>query len=102
MNGVVIYKDRVVIPSSLRQDVLTSLHVAHQGVSSMISRLESSIFWPGITPAITALINECNYFNHMAPSQSNALPSPLTSPAYPFQCVCGDFFHYKGVNYNWL
>ena len=24
---------------------------------------------------------------------------PLTSPAYPFQCICADYFHYKGCNY---
>ena len=22
-----------------------------------------------------------------------------TLPAYPFQCICADYFHYKGVNY---
>lgn len=99
VDGVVIYKDRVVIPPSLRQDVLTSVHAAHQGVSSMNSRAEASVFWSGITPAISALRNECNHCNRMAPSQPSAPPTPLTSPQYPFQCVCADFFHYKGVNY---
>ena len=48
-DGVAIYKDRVVIPTSLRQDCLSALHSAHQGVSSMIARAEASVFWPGIT-----------------------------------------------------
>ena len=26
-------------------------------------------------------------------------PSPPVQPAYPFQYICADFFHYKGVNY---
>ena len=41
---VIIYKDRIVIPPSLRHNCLLALHVAHQGVSSMISRAETSIF----------------------------------------------------------
>ena len=43
VDGVVIYKDPVVIPPSLRNEVLTSLHAAHQGVTSMTARADRSI-----------------------------------------------------------
>ncbi|CAG2189575.1 unnamed protein product [Mytilus edulis] len=99
VDGVVMYKDRIVIPPALRKNVLTILHSAHQGVTSMMSRAESSVFWPGITPAITTLRNECYQCNRMAPSQPCAPPTPPVYPDYPFQCLCADFFHYKGVNY---
>ncbi|CAC5401121.1 unnamed protein product [Mytilus coruscus] len=33
------------------------------------------------------------------PSKPNAPPTPLMSPDYPFQCVCSDFFQYKGICY---
>ena len=88
VDGVVVYKDRVVIPPALRQDCLTALHAAHQGVSSMIARAEASVFWHGIDPAITTLRNSCNQCNRMAPSQPSAPPSPAKSPVYPFQCLC--------------
>ena len=99
VDGVILYKNRIVIPPSLRQHVLTVLHSAHQGVTSMTARAESTVFWPGITPAIIALGDTCNHCNRMAPSQPSAPPSPTVLPAYPFQCVCADFFHHKGVNY---
>ena len=99
VDGVVLYKDRVVIPTSLRLEILNALHAAHQGVTSMISRAEVSVFWPGITPAITSHRAGCNHCNRIAPSNPSAPPYPLISPDYPFQCVCADFFHYKGVNY---
>ena len=54
VDGVILYKDRIVVPSSLRNEVLNSLHSAHQGISSMISRAEVSVFWPGITKDITS------------------------------------------------
>ncbi|XP_021351985.1 uncharacterized protein K02A2.6-like [Mizuhopecten yessoensis] len=99
VDGVVLYKDRIVIPPSLREETLASLHSAHQGVTSMTSRADASIFWPGITPAIASLRATCNHCNRIAPSNPNAPPTPLITPDYPFQCVCADFFHYMGCNY---
>jgi hypothetical protein len=42
-------KDRAVILTRLRQQVLETIHAAHQGVSGMISRVEDSDFWPAIS-----------------------------------------------------
>ena len=99
VDSVILYKDRIVTPPSLRQHVLSVLHSAHQGVTSMISHAETTLFWPGITPAITALRTHCYHCNRMAPSQPSAPPCPSVPPAYPLQCVCTDFFHYKGIHY---
>ena len=98
-DGVILYKGRIIMPPSLRQEVLLALHAAHQGVNSMLARAESSVFWPGITPAITDIRARCDHCNRIAPSQPSAPPVPPISPAYPFQCVCADFFHYGGVYY---
>ena len=49
IDGVVIYKDRILIPYSLRRRILDNLHSANQGVSSMMSRAQSAIFWPGMS-----------------------------------------------------
>ncbi len=98
-DGVVIYKDRIVIPPSLRPVCLSTLHAAHQGTSAMTSKAEVLIYWPGITSDNQATRANCSQCNRMAQSQA-ALPptSPLLS-VYPFQCICWDFFHYKGCNY---
>ena len=52
-----------------------------------------------ITPAIHATHQQCNHCNHMAPSQPSAPPTPPTPTAYLFQCICADFFSYKGFTY---
>ena len=98
-DGVILYRDRVVIPPSLRNRVLTALHAAHQCITQMCSRAESSFFWPGMTPAITNLRVDCSHCNRIAPSQPHQPPTPPILPAYPFQCVCSDYFHYLGKNY---
>ena len=98
-DGVILYRDRVVIPPLLRDKVLTSLHAGHQGVSQMCSRVECSVFWPGITPAINDLRAQCTECDRIAPSQPNAPPTPPIMPAYPFQCIASDYFSYIGHHY---
>ncbi|GFS27730.1 hypothetical protein ElyMa_005298500 [Elysia marginata] len=95
LDGVVLYKDRVVIPPSLRPEVLSALHSAHQGVNL---RAEASVFWPEITTDIVGVRTNCTHCNRMAPSNPSAPPTPLTTPEYPFQYICADFFHCKGVH----
>ena len=98
-DGVVIYKDHIVIPSSLRPTCLSVLHAAHQDTSAMTAKGEASIFWPGITNDIQATRANCPHCNRMAPSQVALPPTPPTLPEYPFQCVCADYFHYQGHTY---
>ena len=98
-DGVIMYKDRLVIPPSLRDQILSSLHSAHQGITSMCSHAESKVFWPGITSDITNLRNNCSACNRNAPSQPSAPPTPPAVPAYPFQCIASDFFQYAGSHY---
>ena len=98
-DGVVLYRDRIVIPPSLRDKVLSALHSAHQSVSQMSSRAETSVFWPGMTPAINDLRAHCIACNRIAPSQPSLPPTPPVLPAYPFQCIAADYFQYAGNHY---
>lgn len=110
IDGVILYKDRVVIPPCLRRSVLDALHSAHHGISTMAARIEASVFWPGITGAIQQLRSTCQDCDRNAPSQPNPPPTPPIIPRYPFQCICADYFHHKGSYYliivdrysNWL
>ena len=99
VDGVILYKDRVLIPPSLRPNVLSTLHAAHQGTSTMLARAESSVFWPGITRDIQASRDRCIQCHQNAPSNPSAPPTTPILPAYPFQCICADYFTYKGVTY---
>ncbi|CAL4115974.1 unnamed protein product [Meganyctiphanes norvegica] len=97
VDGVILYNDRVLIPPSLRPNVLSTLHAAHQGTSTMLARAESSVFWPGITKDIQRIREQCNQCHRNAPSNPSAPPTPPVLPAYPFQYVCADYFTHKGI-----
>ena len=68
--GVVLYKDRIVIPASLQSNIIENLHSAHQGVTSMFSRAQASVFWPGMTSDIENARNSCRTCHRNAPSHA--------------------------------
>ena len=98
-DGLCFYKNRVVIPRSLRHEALRLLHAAHQGTSGMMSRAETCIFWPGITNDIKNTRESCMKCNRCAPSNPEAPPKQPNVPDYPFQSICADFFSYRGTDY---
>ena len=97
--GVIMYKDRVVVPEALRPAVLNNLHAAHQGVSSMEQRAHSLVFWPGMTQDIHKTRADCYLCTRNAPSNAK-LPSIVPDPpSTPFEKVFADFFHAGGNHY---
>lgn len=98
-DGVILYKDRVVVPQSLRNTIVESLHAAHQGVSSMELRAQSIVFWPGMTKDIQQVRARCTDCNNNAPSQAQLPSSPASPPSTPFEKVFADFFDYGGHHY---
>ena len=51
-DGIIYMGDRIVIPEMIRDRVLSSLHSAHQGTTSMRLRAERSRFWPNMAKDI--------------------------------------------------
>ena len=108
--NVVFYKDRIVIPTSLRKTVLNILHSGHSGVSSMMMRAADSVWWPGLQTSLENTRQLCESCDKSAPSQPAAPPTPLPSPSYPFELICADYFAFMGNKYlviadrfsNWL
>jgi hypothetical protein len=99
VEGVICYKNRLIIPVILRGEVLDAIHSAHQGVTGMNNRVEQAVFWPGLTTEILTTRHACMTCIKDAPSQPAGVPVPPPSPEYPFQMVVGDYFSLQGQNY---
>jgi hypothetical protein len=97
--GVLMYGDRVVVPRALRGEVLATLHAGHQGVTSMLARGMSSVWWPGMKEDVLGVRRACGECDSNAPSQSREPPPELSQPEYPFQRICADYFAVAGKQY---
>ena len=94
--------DRTIIPEVLRNEVLDTLHSAHQGTFSMILRASETVYWPGFTADIQKRRANCQTCQKIAPSQSNLPPVDPIVPDYPFQHVCMDYFQLNQKSYGIL
>ena len=98
-DGLILYDDRVVVPPAMRGRVLSVLHSAHQGVSSMMHRAVSCVFWPGLNQDVAATRWSCDTCNLHQPSQPQ-VPTPQSEPSStPFEHVVADFFDLHGHHY---
>ena len=100
LDGCLMYGRRIVVPESLRKDVLNGLHAAHQGVVSMSNRAQQAVFWPGIFKDLEATRAQCRDCCAKAPSQPALPPVNLASPEYPFHMISTDYCEIKGK--TWL
>ena len=55
-NELLLFGNRIVIPSHLRKEILTKIHQGHQGIQRCPLRLVTSVWWPGASKDIETLI----------------------------------------------
>ena len=97
--GVILYKDRVVVLRVLRREILERLHAGHQGVVSMRARVANCVFWPGIDQAIQDVRSRCRTCDYIALSQADEPTITAEPPIYPFQQVATDYCQLDGATY---
>ena len=57
--GVLLFENRIVIPSKLRPQVLQLLHLGHFGMQRMKQLARSSVYWPDMNPNIEDMCRSC-------------------------------------------
>ena len=60
VDGLVMKGERVVIPSSLREENLVKLHEGHQGLSATLQRARRILYWPKMKNDIEEMIQQCD------------------------------------------
>lgn len=56
MDGLLLKGTRLVIPSTLRNDVLAKLHEGHQGIVKCKARARQSVWWPGLSQQVSEMV----------------------------------------------
>ena len=96
---VVLMGHRTVIPERLRDRILDCLHAAHQGVTQMNARADTSVFWPGISNDIERIRASCKVCIENAPSNPKLPPHEPPVLDYPFQKIVADYMSLNGIPY---
>ena len=97
--GVLSKSDQVIIPSSLRKEMLTKIHKAHQGADSSIRRAGETLFWPAMSAAIR---HACSTGCLCAQYKAERPTEPMQSqeiPQLPWERISVDLFELDGKQY---
>ena len=96
-DGVIMYKNRILIPESMRREVLNKIHAGHGGIQKCSALASTCVWWPYINSDIKSKVENCSECledrrNPMEPLLSTPLPQ------YPWEILAMDHFKHGG---NW-
>ena len=92
--GLLLRGSRMVIPTSMRAEILEKIHSGHQGMMKCQQRAKDSVWWPGIRKEIDEKVSKCSICCKMQVQH----PEPLITspfPQRPWQRVGTDLFEWK-------
>ena len=98
VQNILLKGTRIVIPSSMRLQILDKIHEGHQGIAKCRERAKRSVWWPGLSREIQDLVQQCRTCAlHRDNKPEPLIATPL--PDRPWQIVATDLFQMKGVDY---
>ena len=77
--GLLLKDTRLVIPHSMRKEVIQRIHEGHQGIGKCRERARESVWWPGLSRQLGEEVQNCrtcikNRSNHAKPLMQMELP----------------------------
>ena len=100
-NGVIFKGRQVVIPSTMRKNILDQLHLSHQGITKTQALARDCVYWPDISKHIEDLVKECAQCQkHQPQPQQPAEPSLHHEiPPFPWTKLGSDLFQIGPKHY---
>ena len=83
--GLIFRGQKIVIPKSLRAELLKPVHTGHLGVTKTLEHAKDSIFWPGMTKEIHEYVLHCEVYLTHRDSNAKEPLMPHDVPQGPYQ-----------------
>ena len=96
IEGLLVKGNRIIIPTIMRKDILSRIHVGHQGMEKCKRRARLSCYWPLMNQQIENMIRKCSACSKYAVSKPTEALNPPPVPTKPWQKVGTDLFEVHG------
>lgn len=98
-DDLVFLDDKLIVPSSLRNDMLSLIHESHLGIEKCKSRAREILYWPGMSKQIHETVLKCKVCERFRKSNTKQpmLSHPL--PDRPWQKLAADIFQFGPNDY---
>lgn len=97
--GLLLYGDHIVIPNSMRSDILHRQHDGHQGITKCPGGACMSVWWPGLEKEIQELVTKCPECMETRPIQKKEPLITKQLPQRPWQKTGAGICEHARKNY---
>ena len=97
-DDIIVKGDRIIIPESMRNEILEQLHAGHQGIEKTRLRAKSTVFWPGINADIEKHVKQCDECQKHQASATRDYNNEIET-TYPFEILGSDIFMWDNKNF---
>ena len=97
-NDLLLLLRRLVIPETLRHNVITYLHDTHQSITKTLENSASSVWWPGLSRDIQKMVQDCDMWSNLQTEKIERMRG-TPYPNRPWGKVAADSSVHKGHNY---
>lgn len=98
-NGLILKGGKLVIPPTMRNEILNKVHVSHLGIVKCKQRARDVVFWPGMGKQIEEMISKCDTCQEYRASNSKEPMIVGQIPTRPWEMVATDLFIWNGSDY---
>ena len=99
IDGVVLKGRYIIIPTSLKQQVLDQLHSNHMGIQKTKLLTRESVYWSDINADIEKYTKSCATCLEFSQTQSKEKIIHHNIPIRPWEVLSTDIFHFNNKNY---
>jgi hypothetical protein len=96
---VLLKCDRIIVPSSLRDEMRQKIHHGHHGIEKCKARARSTLYWPGMISEIVDIVSKCDACVENRNYQPSEKLIPHEAPSTPWEKVGTDLFQLKNKDY---
>eukprot|EP00794_Sanderia_malayensis_P013228 gene13227-14585_t len=91
-NGILLKSQRIIIPKSLRPEVIKRLHSSHQGIESCLRKARDRVYWPFMNSDAKEAIIKCEICGEF-PARNARMPmQSYPIPERPWSRAAADRF----------
>ena len=98
-DNLVFLNNRIIIPSSMRQEILKCIHEGHMGIDKCKARARVCVYWPGMYEEIEQAVKKCPVCNKYSKGNQKEPMLPHEIPNRPWEKLGADYFTFAGKDY---
>ena len=99
IDGLLFKSHKLIVPKSLRREMLGLIHESHLGMVKCKSRARDTLFWPGMCSDIEQYVAECRVCAETQRSNTKEPMKPSEIPERPWSKIAVDLCEIKGQHY---